>query len=230
MSLDSYPFPAAESPAEAPRRFDWSAKRLVPLYAAIHLCVQGALSTGVYNACLRVAGSRDSVGRCYAAWELRIPFWPVMVIPYLSVYLLFVATFFLCRNARELAILALRLTTGLAVSGLCFVLFPLRCGFQRPAVDGLSGWLFGLIDAADGPYNMAPSLHVTTTVILAGTLVARLPGRWRAPVIAWCTLIVISTVLTWQHHLIDVATGLALGAACVKWIAGRPDARTCVQM
>lgn len=229
MSTDAYPListaeadprPAAEQPA----KFDWSAPRLVPLYAAIHLCVQGAISTAVYNASLRLAAGRESVGRWYAAWELSIPLWPAMIVPYLSVYALFVATFFLCRNWRELAALALRLTTAAAVSGLCFVLFPLTCGFRRPAIDGWPATLFRLLDAADAPYNMAPSLHVTTTVILAATLYGLLGARLRWVMLAWCATIVLSTLLTWQHHLIDVATGLALGAACVRWVRLPPPA------
>jgi membrane-associated phospholipid phosphatase len=219
--------------APSPPPFDWSAPRLVPLYAAIHLCVQGALATIAYNLCLRSAAARGGagVGRLYAAWELSIPLLPAMVVPYLSVYALFVLTFFLCRNARELAELSLRLTGAVIVSAACFLVFPLHSGFDRPAIDGAFGALFRLIDAADGPYNMAPSLHVTTTVILAATLAKLTSGWMRRGLVAWCALIVCSTVFTWQHHLIDVVAGLALGWACtrIRLTATATDASPSVQ-
>ncbi|MDW8263324.1 MAG: phosphatase PAP2 family protein, partial [Phycisphaerales bacterium] len=204
------------------RRWDWSLPRFVPLYAAIHLTIQGTLSTLVYRGCLRFAEWRGDAGQLYAQWELAIPFIPAMVVPYLSVYLLFVGTFFVCRSARELMTLSLRLLSGLLVSAASFCLLPLQSGFVRPQVAGFYGELFRVIDANDAPFNMAPSLHVTTTVILAATLAAH-SRRWlRGLLMGWCGLIVASTAFTWQHHLIDIATGLLLGAGCVRLI--RPTA------
>lgn len=213
--------PAREKPIEFianPLKWDWSLPRFVPLYAGIHWAIQGALSTYVYNACLRHAEASTSVGHLYAKWELSIPFWPMMIVPYLSVYLLHAATFFVCRSARELMVLSLRLMAAVTVSGIFFVLWPLRNGFNRPVVEGTFAPLFRLLESADAPFNMAPSLHVTTTVILAATISTHTRGTVRAIILAWCATIVASTLLVWQHHLIDVISGLALGAACVKLI------------
>jgi len=203
----------------------YRAKRTRPFWAAVHLLVQGALSTAVYQACLAWTARRGDAGRLYANWELSIPFIPAMIVPYLSVYLLFILTYFAARDVDELLRTSLRLTCGVMVSAACFLLFPLRSGFVRPPVEGAFAPWFRLLDSADAPFNMAPSLHVTTTVILGATLAGVARGGWRCAVLAWCAVIVLSTLFTWQHHVIDVITGLTLGLACIVLIRPRANAR-----
>jgi len=69
----------------------------------------------------------------------------------------------------------------------------------------------------DKPFNQAPSLHVALTVVLFD-LYARVLPRWALPVFAgWSVLVVVSTLTTWQHHFIDLPTGLLLGLFCL-WL------------
>ncbi len=63
----------------------------------------------------------------------------------------------------------------------------------------------------DGPFNEAPSLHIATTIILFDLYSRKLP-RWALPATIVCALLVGASVLTtYQHHFIDVPTGLLLG-------------------
>jgi membrane-associated phospholipid phosphatase len=67
--------------------------------------------------------------------------------------------------------------------------------------------------AVDGPAaNAAPSLHVSLTCLLALGLLADFP-RWRVVSVVGIGIIWLSTLLTQQHHLIDVASGVALALA-----------------
>lgn len=50
----------------------------------------------VYGACNALAGSRADVGTAFFSWELRIPFVPALILPYMSIDLFFVASFVLC--------------------------------------------------------------------------------------------------------------------------------------
>jgi membrane-associated phospholipid phosphatase len=189
---------------------------------------QAALFVLIYNACLMITVGRQDLARLYAPWELQIPLVPAMVIPYLSIYLLFFVAFFLCRDAVELRTLSQRLSVSQLVAGACYLLFPLECGFQRPAIDGMCGVMFRLIDATDRPYNLAPSLHVTTAIIVGSVFVSRTRGAVRILVATWFVLIAASTLFTWQHHLVDVVGGAMLGLACLRVVARKPAARDAI--
>lgn len=177
-----------------------------------------ALSTyffGIYFACNWIVSKRAGVPSLFFAWELRLPFVPAMIVPYLSEDLFFFFAPFLCQTRVELRQLGLRLTLAVNVAAVFFLLFPLHAGYSRHAVDGLDGLLFALLDALDRPYNLVPSLHLAVLVVLWATYRRHLRGLLRPVMQAWFVLIGVSTILTRQHHLIDVGTGLVLGAICL---------------
>src|SRR5688572_15407746 len=90
----------------------------------------------VYSACLWITDHRTDVRTLYFDWEWGIPFVAWMIVPYVSIDLLFFAAPFLCATEQELATLVRRLTFVIAVAGACFLLFPLRMAFERPEVEG----------------------------------------------------------------------------------------------
>jgi membrane-associated phospholipid phosphatase len=155
------------------------------------------------------------------AWDREIPFWPGWVWVYLLPYAVGpVLAAFLSPGAfrwfvRHAVVLVL-------VSLVVFVLWPSQT--VRPPADHLGDGLTArvyrnMVELDDPPANAAPSLHVSMTCLLALVLIADRPRWW--PVAAGATLLVcLATLLTWQHHLIDVVTGAAL--AGVVALVGRP--------
>ena len=137
-----------------------------------------------------------------------------MILPYMSIDLFFVAAPFLCRSERALRIFSRRVMFAIVVSGVCFLLFPLRFAFPRPHADGRLGAIFDWFRGMDAPYNLLPSLHAALMVILADVYLRHTRGFVRAGIIAWFALIAVSPVLTYQHHLIDIAGGFVLAAFC----------------
>jgi 1-acyl-sn-glycerol-3-phosphate acyltransferase len=168
------------------------------------------LFIGIYGGCNWITAQRSDVGVLYFEWERLIPFWPLMIVPYLSIDAFFLAAPFLCRDREELGVFSRRISAAIFVAGLCFTLFPLRFGFERPAVDGWLGVLFEGFTSLDRPFNLFPSLHITLAVILAETYARHTRGLTRIAVLAWFALIGLSTILTFQHHVIDLAGGLLL--------------------
>jgi membrane-associated phospholipid phosphatase len=85
--------------------------------------------------------------------------------------------------------------------------------------DGATADAYRNMVAVDGPAaNAAPSLHVSLTCLLAWALLRDFP-RWWLITSAGIGLVWLSTLLTRQHHLLDVASGVLL-ASLVALVPG----------
>ena len=187
-------------------------KRSLQFAASIGL---SALFLVVYGWCNWFTAHRANVPTLFFQWERSIPFVAWMFVPYMSIDLFFVGAPFLCRSNKELAIFSKRITATILVAGLCFLLFPLRFAFERPPAPGWLGVVFDWFRAMDQPYNLLPSLHIAFCTILAEHYARHLRGLVRAASNIWFVLIGLSAVLTYQHHVMDVVAGFALGAYCL---------------
>ncbi len=172
------------------------------------------LSYGFANA---MAARRVEVPSLVFEWEHAVPLLAWTIVPYWTTNLFYVASLFVCRDRSELDTHARRLLTVQLLSVACFLLWPLAFSFQRPPVEGAFGAMFVALESFDQPYNQAPSLHVALTVILWTLYARHLHGIWRMALDAWFALVCISVLTTWQHHFIDIPTGLAAGWLCV-WL------------
>ena len=180
--------------------------------AARRSAALAVLFLGVYGGCNWLAAQRTDVGTFFFEWERRIPFWHLMIVPYLSIDAFFLAAPFLCRDREELRVLTARIATAIVVAGVCFTVLPLRFAFDRPAADGWLGILFEGFTSLDRPFNQFPSLHVTLALILADTYARHTRDALRIALLLWFGLIGISTIFTFQHHVIDLAGGILLAA------------------
>jgi protein-tyrosine phosphatase/membrane-associated phospholipid phosphatase len=172
------------------------------------------LFMGIYGGCNWITSLRSDVGTWFYEWEMRIPFVPAMIVPYWSIDLFFVGSFFVCRNRRELDTLGRRIALAILVAGACFLLLPLRLAFPRPQVGGVFGTLFESLRAFDHPYNLVPSLHIALRTLLADLYARHSRGPLRLAVHVWFSLVGVSTLFTYQHHVVDVAGGFVLATAC----------------
>lgn len=169
----------------------------------------------VYGGCNALAAQRVDIGTLFYAWEMRIPFVPAMIVPYMSSDLLFVVAFVLCRDSIELRVLTRRILAALLVASAMFLAFPLTTGYPRPEVSGWTGWLFERLWSFDKPHNLVPSLHVALASLLWPVYARHTRGALRWIVHLWFGMLIASTLLTWQHHVVDVATGALLGQLCI---------------
>ena len=174
-----------------------------------------ALFLLVYGSTNYLTSLRHHVGTFYFSWEQHIPFVPLMIVPYMSIDLFFIAAPFLCRDEVEIRTLSRRIIAAILISGAFFLLLPLQFAFQRPHVSGPLGLIFNNFRLLDRPYNQFPSLHIALRTILAVLYVHHTAGLTRLATRIWFSLIGLSTVLTYQHHVIDLAGGFALGFACL---------------
>lgn len=186
-------------------------------WAGLRLCALFAL---VFYGADAWAAHRPWRWHFYADWELAIPYWPAAYPLYHSVFLL---PFLLGWQARSVGLIRhweRRMAAAIVLGGACFALLPAELGFA-PVNPGpwqplaqFTGWVAGR-------HNLVPSLHVALS-LLTCRLLWRLAGPGlRTALALWWPLLVLSVLLTHQHHLADVLSGAALGA----WLGAQPEPR-----
>jgi membrane-associated phospholipid phosphatase len=174
----------------------------------------------IYLGCAALTAARANPLHLYAQWELSIPFWPFMVVPYLSIFLLFLMPP-LQLDAGELRDLVRRLVVATLIGGIMFLCLPAQLGFAEQTDAGIWQPLYDVIYEIDNRFDTVPSFHViyTASILLAFMAVATAPLR--RLYLAWLVIVCASTVLTHRHHLLDVAAGLAIAVA-VRAVFPRP--------
>jgi hypothetical protein len=174
-----------------------------------------------YGFCNWITARRADVGTWYWEWEKHVPFVPELVVPYWSLDLLFVGAFFLPRSRSELRVLGIRVFTIITLSSVCFLLWPLKFDLPRPQPTGWTEVFFRVLHANDLPHNLAPSLHIGLRCLLWITYGRHLRGWLRSAMRWWFITIGASTLLVWQHHLMDVVTGFYMAYAVVALLPDR---------
>ena len=153
-------------------------------------------------------------------WELQVPLVPSMMLFYTSLYPACVLLPLAIRTRPELWAVVWVLVAMTAVGGVVFLACPGRAAWATPTDVQLGDWrvLYRTVDTINLRHNYCPSLHVAWAVVIAevtsrrhGTLARILTGCWAAGV-------AISTMLTHQHYLVDVVTGLVLGLVGSRWL------------
>lgn len=145
--------------------------------------------------------------------DAAIPFIPLMVVPYSWSIMLFCASFFMVKTPVQLSLLTRKLILATLFACFIFYIFPAKFTFERPTVLGWARYGYQFLHITDKPFNQFPSLHVSYAVLL-GTSLWQLSksALYRLALCCICSLIIVSTVLTYQHHLLDIAGGLLLAA------------------
>ena len=170
-----------------------------------------------YGFANQLAARRNNVPAIVFEWERWVPFVPWTIVPYWSINAFYGISLFVCASRVELGTHARRLLTAQVVAVACFILFPLRFAYPHPDTDGIPGFFFDALTSFDKPFNQAPSLHIALLVILWDLYAKHLPRPTHWFLHGWFALIGFSVLTTYQHHFIDIPTGVLLGAFCL-WL------------
>ena len=181
------------------------------------LCFLGPFFFASYGFANWMASRRTDVGSLVFDWESRIPFLAWTIVPYWSIDLFYGVSLIVCATRAELFTHAMRLLAAQVLSVTCFLAFPLAFSFARPQADGLFGWMFDVLAGFDKPFNQAPSLHMALLIILWVLYARHASGLARWILHFWFALIGVSVLTTYQHHFIDLPTGLWVGLLCL-WL------------
>src|SRR4051812_21311243 len=86
-----------------------------------HLVALGAIFIVFYGGVNALTALRHDVGTLAFSWEHRIPLLPATLIPYCSLDVFFILSFFVCATRAELRRLSLRLGTAIILAAICFL-------------------------------------------------------------------------------------------------------------
>ena len=155
------------------------------------------------------------------SYDNNIVFIASMIIPYSWSLILFVASFFMVSTDKQLSKLTSRLIIATLLACLVFYLFPARFSFIRPLTSDWTALGYQFLQLTDKPFNQFPSLHVSYALLLGYSLwdIVTATNSQKIKVFAYrvllstiCILIIISTVFTYQHHLLDILGGMLLAS------------------
>jgi membrane-associated phospholipid phosphatase len=157
--------------------------------------------------------------RLHFDFELLFPFFPAWAGIYLSLWGLVLSIPFVLGN--PVAVQALSRTIGgqIAIAGPCFLLFPSEAAFPKHILpSSITTSIYEVARNLSLDHNMLPSLHATFAVTIGWIFGTHTPLLGKAAFLGWAILICLSTVLTHQHHMIDIVAGLALSWITIKLI------------
>ncbi len=154
-------------------------------------------------------------------FEQHIPFVPALALAYLSINFIFLLAPFVLRTWRELTALTLTLAAVTGVAGIGFLLVPATVAFPPEADAGLWAGPRAIAKNVALTYNLVPSLHVAMSCVTLSAYGTRCRRLGNSILAAWGGSIALSTLLTHQHHLIDVVTGLILAWLGRRFIYNR---------
>lgn len=178
---------------------------------ALMLC--SIIFTLVYNYSAWHISKLENVSSFVFDFEKFIPFLPWTIIPYMTSGIFFCAAFFFCTTREQLTVLTKKMLFVTIISGICFLLFPLQFSLAKPEINNhVLGIPFYFLKVFDSPFNQAPSLHIAYAFIFWS--VFRNVKRGRIFLMIVLFFLGISTLTTYQHHVIDVVTGAILAHLC----------------
>lgn len=145
--------------------------------------------------------------------DYHIPFIAPTILFYSLSMVWFVGVFFII-PIQDLSRLTNKIILAILISGIVFYYFPLQFSFKRESFEYFSlNWqsFYAILNAIDKPFNQSPSLHIVFAILIAYSLKNKLSQYallWQILFYILSFLIAISTLFTWQHHLIDIVTGI----------------------
>jgi hypothetical protein len=123
---------------------------------------------------------------------------------------------FVLRDSADLRSFARSISMTILVCGIGFIFLPSEPAYPLQPATGLEGRVFHFADAINLRYNMCPSLHVAMAVAAACAYSLRSAAFKKTLWWIWTAAIAASTLLTHQHHLVDVVGGAVVGAVAAR--------------
>jgi membrane-associated phospholipid phosphatase len=156
----------------------------------------------------------------YHPLDDTVPLLTIFVIPYISYYLLLIyATLFFVKkqNHKVTSLIANSLTCAIILAYLFYFFY--QNSVERPYIleKSMFDQIYTFINYHVAPYNAFPSLHVAVSAIIWYGFYLLKSSHIKLQTL-WILLIIISTVFTKQHYVLDIIGGIFLAVGSIAMI------------
>jgi membrane-associated phospholipid phosphatase len=153
--------------------------------------------------------------------DQNIPLYPPAIVPYLlgaALIVLFPIWAAIYIKPKEFEAYVVSILTATVISYLAYLIFPTFVSRPEIVSNDVFSKIIAILYQADRAYNAAPSGHTFYTLISCLYL-SRWQPRYKLVWAVLAVLIILSTLFTRQHYVLDLVCGLAL--AVLAYVAGR---------
>jgi membrane-associated phospholipid phosphatase len=153
----------------------------------------------------------DVINNVKIALDDLIPRLPIFVVPYL-LFLpwLWLIVIYAWLKKKSFYQLALSLTIVNLIAYVVYLSFQTIVPRDLVVENDIFSNILRLIYENDLPYAALPSLHCGLSAVAATYFVLR-KSKWAPAFVSMAALVVISTLFTKQHFVLDAITGVILG-------------------
>lgn len=151
--------------------------------------------------------------------DAYIPVIPAFAIPYLLFLPYWIMAFLLAAwrmDARLFRAFMIGSIGAATLTTLIYILFPTYTDRSSVNINGWGASLLNLIYSNDNVFNAFPSGHVLYTTLIALFGSTWCP-KWSYMLSGSVVLVILATLLTGQHHLVDPVGGVALAWASYRF-------------
>ena len=166
-----------------------------------------------YLAAATLASQQSKVNSYLLTFDNYQVFIDWMIIPYSTSILFYCYSFIGSKNFADVTALLAKLSWAVFIACSLFVFFPAKFSTPQPEIHGefFALW-YSLLWSFDSPFNQAPSLHVIFCVIFYSEFKKFIRRQTALRFLqAWLVLVALSTWFTYQHHSIDIISGVIVG-------------------
>ena len=176
-------------------------------------------SSGSYALINEFNATRSDHFHLYMDWELSIPLVEWMILFYYAAYIAPFFTYWLL-DFEEVKAMAKSYIFACAIGAVVFLAVPTVLGYPRDeTMLGFFKPLYLYLWKVDQPHNLFPSIHVVIAFLLLRPLLDKPIPKWaKAVTITFIVGISSSIIFVYQHHLIDLVSGLALAYYSYKFV------------
>jgi len=156
----------------------------------------------------------------FMEWERHIPYHPLWFLPYFSAFILVSIIPFHLKSTKEIKSWGKATILAIIIATPFFILLPTQSA--HPVSDEkILSEIYKYSILISRHHNLFPSLHVALSFIAIRSLINNSNRKTQKILIAWLAIISASTLLTHQHHLIDIPSGILLGWLCTSLVKRR---------
>ena len=151
----------------------------------------------------------DYVPSYFMAWEKKIPFLTIFMLPYMTSAPFFFGTFLTTKDEKKLNFYVKQAIFLSVVSIAIFFIVPMKFYFLKPEIDNqIFKFLFYLLGKLDSSFNQCPSLHVSFAFLSVIVYYREIKSKFlKSFLCIWGFLLAISILFVYQHHFIDFVGG-----------------------